>query len=208
MVVALVVIDHLHRAGGHDVQLAAGELRALAEQPGPAALREAHGRAVDGGTGLDIGPAQIAQFFLLGKLDRVVRGDGPAGQVLEHVRQQGIVVELVGELGKAKMELAPRDRLVDLGEAVDQRSELAVEPIEIAVDRVQFLPELCPEVENMVVLAGPDIEAPRDFSLGLPIGPGGRKQGVLGVRHVVLRDAAAMIAADRRAASIAGLPVL
>ena len=61
---------------------------------------------------------------------------GRPTEVLEHVRQQQIVVELVCELGEAEVELAPRDRLVDLREALDQRGELAVEPVEIAVDRV------------------------------------------------------------------------
>ena len=206
--VALVVIDHLHRPRGHLVERAAGELRALAEQPRAAALGEADGRAFDGGTRLDIGPAQIAELLFLGELSRVVRRDRPADQMLEHVGEQRIVVELVRQLGEAEMELAPRDGLVDLGKALDQQGELAMQPVEIAVDRVELLPELGPEIEDVIVLAGRRVETPRDLALGLPVGPGGGEQGVLGCRHVFLRNSAAMIAAAAPAANVAGLPAL
>ena len=63
-----------------------------------------------------------------------------AQEILENVGHEHVVIEFLGELLEQRMVLMPADGFVDLGKTRHQIVQLLLQPGEITVDRMQFLP--------------------------------------------------------------------
>lgn len=96
-----------------------------------------------------------------------------AKQIFEGVGHEHIVVEFLGHLFEQVVIAVPVYVFVDFRKQRDQLAELFLDPCEVAVYGMQFLPELGLQPEDMILTGWLAIEETSgDLSFGLPEGEG------------------------------------
>lgn len=101
--VVLITEDRLHCFGGAFIHLAAFQFLSFAEKTRATIFGETDGGVQERIVLLYISAPDVAQFFLFGELNGVVRRNRTAHQVFEDIRQDDIVIKLLDQLQQQEL---------------------------------------------------------------------------------------------------------
>ncbi len=171
IVIVLIVEDRLHCFGSEFIHLAAFQFLSFAEKTRATTFGETDGGVQERIVLLYISAPDVAQFFLFGELNGVVRRNRTAHQVFEDIRQDDIVIKLLDQLQQQEMVIVSIDLPVDLRVHINGVFQFLMQSVEETIDGIEFLPKLSAQIKDMIFVARLSIETLRDFRLAFLVGP-------------------------------------